>query len=234
MLDGIMTESFWNGRRGDESNVQWKVKKVRALHAMKDHGEVERVYDEFAGYFDEFVLSLEYSGPYFTSRTVARIEPRKDAKMLDVACGTGLLGDELHKLGYTEIVGVDLSKTSLDVLAKKGSYRCAFHANFGPNTPLDFDDGYFDVAMSTGSFLPMHLNEKCLPEMIRLVRKGGYIIITTRKYIFEGETGDMKLRPGLIQLTKDGALTKIAHEENLYEKDGDDHVIGITLIYQVM
>ncbi|XP_030843209.1 methyltransferase-like protein 27 isoform X1 [Strongylocentrotus purpuratus] len=217
----------------DES-VQQKVDKVRALHGLKDHREVEEVYDELAGNYDELVTSLEYCGPFFTSRTVSRIESKTDAKMLDVACGTGLVGDELHKLGYTQIVGTDLSQSSLDVLARKGSYTKSVHANFGPSTPLDFDDGYFDVAMSCGSFLPMHLNEKCLPEMIRLVRKGGYIIITTRKYIFEGETGDMKLRPGLIKLTQEGALTKMAHEENLYEKDGDDHVTGITLVYQVI
>eukprot|EP00057_Strongylocentrotus_purpuratus_P016810 XP_011671284.1 PREDICTED: Williams-Beuren syndrome chromosomal region 27 protein-like [Strongylocentrotus purpuratus] len=124
----------------DES-VQQKVDKVRALHGLKDHREVEEVYDELAGNYDELVTSLEYSGPFFTSRTVSKIETKTDAKMLDVACGTGLIGDELHKLGYTQIVGTDLSQSSLDVLARKGSYTKSVHANFGPSTPLDFDDG---------------------------------------------------------------------------------------------
>ncbi|XP_071506407.1 methyltransferase-like protein 27 [Diadema antillarum] len=216
------------------ADEEWKVRKVRALHTMKDQAEVKQVYDEFASYYDEHVLSLHYVGPAFTAEVVAKMEPNQDARILDVGCGTGLVGDGLHKAGYRNMYGVDLSSESLDVLRKKGTYCNLAEASFGPLNSLNFTDGYFDVAMSCGSFLPTHLNEKCLPEMIRLVKSGGFIIITTRKYIFDGETGDMKLKPGLAKLVEDGLIEKVRHEESLYEKDGDDHVVGITLIYRVV
>ncbi|XP_071506380.1 methyltransferase-like protein 27 [Diadema antillarum] len=216
------------------NDEEWKVRKVRALHTMKDQAEVKRVYDEFASYFDELVLSLDYVAPIFTADVVAKLEPNQDARILDVGCGTGLVGEGLHKAGYRNLYGVDLSSGLLDVLRKKGTYCHLTEANFGPLNSLNFTDGYFDVAMSSGSFLPTHLNEKCLPEMIRLVKSGGFIVITTRKYIFDGETGDMKLKPGLVKLVEDGLIEKVRHEESLYEKDGDDHVVGITLIYRVL
>ena len=43
----------YDGFTSNKRDSQWKVDKVRALHTMNDHQEVERVYDEFAEYFDE-------------------------------------------------------------------------------------------------------------------------------------------------------------------------------------
>ena len=34
-------------------NVQWKVDKIRALHTLRNHDEVEKVYDDFAEDYDE-------------------------------------------------------------------------------------------------------------------------------------------------------------------------------------
>ncbi|XP_071500125.1 methyltransferase-like protein 27 [Diadema antillarum] len=215
---------------------EWKLKRLLTVHTLKDQTEVKQLYDESACYYDEVALSIDYVGSAFTAEVVAKMEPNQDARILDVGCGTGLVGDGLHKAGYRNLYGVDLSAGLLDVLRKKGTYCDLTEASFGPLNSLNFTDGYFDVAMSSGSFLPTHLNEKCLPEMIRLVKSGGFIVITTRKYIFDGETGDMKLKPGLAKLVEDGLIEKVRHEESLYFKDParDNHVIGITLVYKVL
>ena len=46
----------------------------------------------------------------------------KDAQILDMGCGTGLVGVELHKLGYRNIDGLDLSQKCLGVAEGKGVY----------------------------------------------------------------------------------------------------------------
>ena len=60
----------------------------------------------------------EYSVPrpfvrHFDATTVCKLFPdvdKKSFKVLDVAAGTGLLGLELNKLGYTYIDALDMSQ----------------------------------------------------------------------------------------------------------------------------
>jgi predicted TPR repeat methyltransferase len=46
------------------------------------------------------------------------------AKIMDFGCGTGLVGEELVKIGFNhkDISGIDASQGMLDVTAKKNCY----------------------------------------------------------------------------------------------------------------
>ena len=49
---------------------------------------------------------------------VAHNYPR-DARIVDFGCGTGILGIELRKEGYSNIVGIDASQGMVDVCKGK-------------------------------------------------------------------------------------------------------------------
>lgn len=191
-----------------------------------------REYDNIAQDYDRLSDSTGYTGHIYTAEKVAEVEPNRCALILDVGCGTGRVGQMLQKAGYNNLHGVDLSEQSLEMAAKKGIYRELTRAHFGPKSPLNKEDGTLDLAVSVGCFLPMHMNHTQVPEMIRLVKKGGYLIITTRKEAFEQEEGNMRLKSCLIDLADQRILRKVFHDYFILKKKGN--MLGISICYQVL
>lgn len=75
---------------------------------------VAALFDEYADTFEEhLVQDLAYSAPPIVAEAAAMVEKRRGQKLervLDLGCGTGLIGRELRKAGITaSLEGVDLS-----------------------------------------------------------------------------------------------------------------------------
>ena len=95
--------------------------------------------------------------------------------MLDVGCGTGVLAQRLKKEGF-EVTGMDPSQKMLDI-AKE---RFGGHLIKGSSDSLPFENETFDCAVSIAVF--HHIADekkvfKTISEMVRVVKKGGVIII---------------------------------------------------------
>ena len=75
-------------------------------------------YDIFSGYYDDLTLNISYSdrADYFNKL----IEKHGGVKgiLLDLACGTGSLSEEMSKIGY-DVIGVDYSYEMLSVAMDK-------------------------------------------------------------------------------------------------------------------
>lgn len=75
-------------------------------------------YDIFSGYYDDLTLNISYSdrADYFNKL----IEKHGGEKgiLLDLACGTGSLSEEMSKIGY-DVIGVDYSYEMLSVAMDK-------------------------------------------------------------------------------------------------------------------
>jgi predicted TPR repeat methyltransferase len=75
-----------------------------------------------ASNYDLIMSSMGHPDPVISAQICKDLNP--DAKIFDLGCGTGLVGDELIKLGFKkeQIWGCDASQGMLDVAAKKDSY----------------------------------------------------------------------------------------------------------------
>ena len=85
-------------------------------HIVEHYDEVASKYDSIylgAGYYDHVKCS-ELAQKLFPD-----IEARKNLHVFDMGCGTGLVGEEMQKNGFANIIGCDVSKGMLDVAAKK-------------------------------------------------------------------------------------------------------------------
>ena len=84
---------------------------------MKGH------YDEIAGLYDEIYLSAGFYDHIKCSELAQKlfpdVEKRKNLHIFDMGCGTGLVGEEMQKNGFENIVGCDVSTGMMEVAAKK-------------------------------------------------------------------------------------------------------------------
>merc|ERR1719348_3874 len=83
-----------------------------------------------------------------------KAEDRKNARVLDLAAGTGLVGQDLYKEGFTNIDGVDFSEAMLVELRKKNVYTKDY----------------------CGGFAHGHLNIQVLRQAARALKKGGLFV----------------------------------------------------------
>ncbi|XP_076323039.1 methyltransferase-like protein 27 [Tachypleus tridentatus] len=65
----------------------------------------------------------------------------KDAKLIDLAAGTGALGKELKALGYSCIDALDGTKGMLEVAKKKNIYRNLFQFFLGCEDKSPISEG---------------------------------------------------------------------------------------------
>lgn len=105
----------------------------------------------------------------------------KGKKFLEVGCGLGYFSNSANKLG-AKVTGVDIGPSLVKInkkLTPKGQFRVASASN------LPFKDRSFDVLLSTEVIEHVDNQQKALKEMIRVLKKGGILVITTPNRIFK-------------------------------------------------
>ena len=98
-----------------------------------------------------------------------------DGPVLDVGCGTGVVGAELARLGSPVIDGIDISPEMLAKAAAKTHegrpiYRQLFEADLTGRLELA-DDTYAGI-VSAGAFTHGHLGPESIVELVRVARPG--------------------------------------------------------------
>ena len=97
----------------DRKNLDQRLKKA---YGVKSAADVVELYDSWADDYDtELLDELGYVAPRLTAEAFCRHVPDTNALILDVGCGTGLVGKELHDAGYTHVDGLDISNEMLEI-----------------------------------------------------------------------------------------------------------------------
>lgn len=111
------------------------------------------------------------------SADVALAEVPVPLRVLDVGCGTGMLLRELVERlpNVLEIVGVDPSEGMLRVAREDSPGRIGFVRADAERLP--FDDGHFDLVVSTLSFHHWHAQAAGLNEIARVLAPSGSFVL---------------------------------------------------------
>lgn len=150
----------------------------RVFYEAKDQRELVERYDESAEVYDEAMSTdVGWTGHIELAGVIGRYVAR-DAHVLDAGAGTGMLGDELAKLGFTNMDANDLSSGMLERARGKGIYRECRVMELG--LALDYADDVYDAVVVCGVFTPNHAPASSLDEMARITRPGGFILYTLR------------------------------------------------------
>ncbi len=155
------------------------------VYAARDPAELSAAYAGWAATYDRDTLAQGYSLPFAVCAWVARHVPAGAGPLLDLGCGTGLSAPLLAALGYGEVHGLDASDAMLAAAAARGGYAALHRASLGEALP--FADGAFAAALSAGTFTEGHAPASALPEVARLVRPGGAVVLTVRESVLEAK-----------------------------------------------
>ena len=104
--------------------------------------------------------------------------PKRD--VLDLGAGTGLVAEHL---AGSNVDGLDISAEMLEMATSKGLYRRTIVADL--TKPLEISNSSYDAFISTGMFTHGHVGPGCLPELLRIARRGALFVLAVRDQVFD-------------------------------------------------
>jgi ubiquinone/menaquinone biosynthesis C-methylase UbiE len=159
-----------------QNRVQW-------IYSSIDNNQLAERYDQWAvDYESDLEIGYEWHGPQKTVDTLTSYI-NKQAKILDAGAGTGLVGNLLYKLGFTNLVAMDLSYGMLKEARTKRVYSEFHQMVMGER--LNFTSSTFDAVVSVGVLTVGHAPASSLDELIRITKSGGHIAFSLRPDVHE-------------------------------------------------
>tara|TARA_Y100000590_G_scaffold413674_1_gene509767 strand:+ start:294 stop:917 length:624 start_codon:yes stop_codon:yes gene_type:complete len=161
------------------------------IYKLKTTEDIMQHYDKWGDKYDQDMVDWNYTGPRETVNIFKKYAESKDIKIFDAGCGTGLVGIELKKFGYTNVDGADLSKKLLNLIPK-GLYNKIEQIDL--NKTLNKKSNIYDAVLCVGTFTFGHVKPPALDELIRVVKDKGLICFTINEGIYEEYGFDKKIK----------------------------------------
>ena len=163
------------------------------IYKIKKPEELLKYYQDWTdnNKYNKDMVDWNYTAPQETVSVLRKYALKKNSRILDAGCGTGLVGIELKKYGYSNIEGVDFSQDMLD-LVPQDIYKKIEKVDL--NKPLKFKANMYDVVMCVGTFTYGHVKPQALDELIRITKNKGLICFTINEGIYEKYGFDNKIK----------------------------------------
>lgn len=167
-----------------DAEAQGYYDRANTLQGTED---ARALYRDWAPVYE---ATISHFGPYLAPDMIAgalaeRLADRA-APILDVACGTGLLGQALARQGFGAVWGLDLSPEMLDQARAKGCYAgliegdvMALDAPAMPVPPA--------ALVCAGALTWAHLPAAALERMLGWLPPGAWIVADVERFAYEAE-----------------------------------------------
>lgn len=168
------------------------VSQISNIYSQTSQGNCEDVYDNWAQSYDADNAALGFRLPALASAFAARHIAPDAEPILDAGAGTGQVGSALKALGYSNIIGCDISAQMLAIAARTNAYRQLRRQTLGER--LEFSDNTFAGVLCIGSFGPGHAPPDTLDELVRVARPGSPVIFNLREDTWKAQGFATKMR----------------------------------------
>lgn len=178
------------------------IKNLGGVNYKNNLNEIIYKYDSWAEKYDFDLLSISYKLPKIMADLFFCFSQNKTQKILDAGCGTGFLSIELSKLGFYNLIGVDISKKMLEKACLKKNYINLINANL---LNLPFKNNFFDSIFSVATI--GIVSSKAFSELIRILKVDGFFCFS----ILEGNyfKKNSKFKKEIKNLEKQKIIKKI-------------------------
>jgi len=150
----------------------------RLSRNYRDHtSETQReTYRQWADTYDQELLEeFGYRAPHAAVEHLLNIVPKRDSQILDMGCGTGIVGELLHVAGYREIDGLDLSPEMLAKAKERKVYRKLGEADLFADLSLTPE---YDAVICVGVFSHGQSHPFDLARLFSALKPEGRVIAT--------------------------------------------------------
>ena len=145
--------------------------------------KTRKYYDDWSENYDATLKSWNYKAPQKSIKFLQETTNIKPKNILDLACGTGLFGNELKKIyPNTEIYGSDISKKSLKITLGKKIYKKLQIKNF---EQLHHYKIKFDLISLIGSMTYCKNFDKLFDNVNKNIKEKGFVLFTHRIDLWE-------------------------------------------------
>lgn len=156
--------------------------RIRWVYASQDNTDLTERYEDWAKEYDrDLIEQFGYVGPRVATEQFQLYVP-KNGKVMDAGAGTGMVGQELYRLGYHDIEAIDISRAMLDEARRKNVYGKLHEMVMGEK--LDFPTNHFDATICVGTLTVGHAGPEALEELVRVTRPGGHIVFMLRADLY--------------------------------------------------
>jgi ubiquinone/menaquinone biosynthesis C-methylase UbiE len=123
--------------------------------------------------YEEFFVPALFAE--WSPRVTEAIAPERGQKILDIACGTGVLARELaRRVGTANVVGLDCNEEMLAVAQER---RPEIRWRAGTAEDLPFESGAFDAVVCQFGLMFFSDKVKALRQMWRVLKPGGSLAV---------------------------------------------------------
>ncbi len=149
-------------------------------------------------------IDLLHPGGLEITKRIGEIVEMRGKKALDVACGRGTLPSYYARTFGARIVGIDLNPEMIQSSmerARREEVDDLTEFELADSLALPFEDGSFDVVVNECAVGLTSDPRKCLTEMTRVTRPGGFVVIhesTWLKELPEAEKVEVARRLGTV------------------------------------
>jgi len=173
---------------------------ISMAYSYKDSQELAMYYNDSAKDYDGFADSVGYVLPRKVAKIAAGYLNKYDT-VIDIGCGTGILGVEINSLkDGLYIHGVDISSEMISIAYRKKKpsgvrhYEKLYHIDISENNGPP--DNKYDFMVSSGTFTTGHLDGKHLSKILESMKAGSFAVFSVKSDHFD-ESGFMNSLLGL-------------------------------------
>ncbi len=193
---------------------------------------VADLFDDLAERFEKHLVGrLQYRVPHRVAEIVLARRPQRRLDLLDLGCGTGLLGLCLGRLDG-DLVGVDLSARMLDQAAPLGIYD-TLHQGDALAELRDTPAQRYDCIAACDVFIYVGDLSDLIPAAFRALRPGGTLIFSCEEAL--ADEGELRLRASgryahsresVASLCRDAGFVSCTFEDIVLRLEADQPIAG--------
>lgn len=171
----------------------------------------QNLFDGMAEVYDQhMVRGLHYQLPKLIAEKIIALHPDKKLNVLDLGCGTGLLGVCLGAIdGF--LIGVEVSRKMIEQAARHGVYA-RFHTVDLLDALQETPDAIYQVITALDTFAYVGDLTQAIPNAHRILTPGGHLMFSCE---IAGEDG-----PDLVLQASNCYAHKRSHVEALCKSAG--------------
>ncbi|XP_028408876.1 methyltransferase-like protein 27 [Dendronephthya gigantea] len=197
---------------------------VKQLNADTTEEELIQLYSKWYKTYDKDVHDLAYIGPVVAANQLMKhlkdFGYNNDVTILDLGCGTGLVGEQLHKNGYKNIDGLDCCQEILKEAKAKSIYKSLQEGYMASDECKDLGVGadLYDAAICVGVFTLGHVKGKGFDDLVHVVKPGGLACFNVNEKV--ANNPEYKYDEKMSQLVKEGKWKLLSkyYEPQYYEE----------------